>query len=190
MRWLSVIKGCLLILVGVIVCHVAGVRVHFEPNLSFYRHWRVAQTKAFSDGATMTVDDMWTVRSGDLRFLRVLCHGASGFIPDKYWMKASLLQSANGPVIQDNYTWYVPMPKTASTPQGATPFFWEFRIPATLGDKFCVRISYQFQAQRLDAMVHGKINSLAEQRIDFNLPNVATERDMSVPDFFASNFYQ
>ena len=81
------------------------------------------------------------------------------------------------------------MPKTASTPKGVTPFFWEFRIPAALGDKFCVRVSYQFLAQRLDAMVHGKINSLAEQRIDFNLPNVATERDMSVPDFFASNLY-
>jgi hypothetical protein len=38
-------------------------------------------------------------------------------------------------------------------------------------------------------MVHGKINSLAEQRIDFNLPNVATQRDLSVPDFFASSLY-
>ena len=180
-------------MVVVIIGHaiLARMNITIQPNLSLYRHWRISQTKTFVDGASMSVDDMWTCRSqsSNLRFLRVLCHGANGFDPGKYWMKASLLQSPDGPAIQDNYTWYVPMPITASTPKGVTPFFWEFRIPEALGDRFCVRVSYQFLAQRIDAMVHGKINSLAEQRIDFNLPNVATERDMSVPDFFASNLY-
>jgi hypothetical protein len=157
------------------------------PDLTAYRHWRVAQTKAFADGALMSVDDMWTltVRPDHLRFLRVLCHGRNGFDPDKYWMKASLLQSPDGPVIQDSYTWYEPLPKTSYTPKGVTRFVWEFRIPAKIGNTFCVKISYQDSGLHQRALMTGNAAPSGEQEIDFVLPNVAIERDMSCPDIYA-----
>ncbi len=152
-------------------CLIVGIAIYHLPHLSAYRHLQVGQTKSFGDGASMSIDDVWTVRFADKRFLRVLCHWSNGFPPDKYWMKATLRESADGPNIEKNFTWYVPMPKTAMTPKGVTPFYWEVRIPSNMHGPVCLQVDYG-----------------SGRRIDFNLPCIGIERDSSVPDYFASSF--
>jgi hypothetical protein len=167
-----------------IFCIVRIAPVHFNVDLSGYRHWRVTQTKPVA-GTSMTIDDIWWTQSSTTHhcFLRILCHWNSGFPPSDYVMRASLLNSADGKEITGLHTWYVPLPKTRFTPTRVTPFLWEFSTAPPTDKNVRFRVSYA--SNRL-IETNGTVETAGKPgHVDFKLPNVATERDMSCPDIFA-----
>jgi hypothetical protein len=179
MRRVGIFCGVLL----VIFCVVRVLPGHVNVDLSGYRHWRVTQTKSIA-GTPMTIDDMWWTQSSTTKntFLRILCHWSNGFRPNHYEMRASLLNTADGKEISGMHTWYVPLPKTRFTPTGVTPFFWEFSATPPTGKNIRFRINYA--SNRLI-----ETNGIVEPAgnpgyVDFEVPNVAIERDMSCPDIF------
>lgn len=181
MRRVGIFCGVVLI---VIFCVVRVLPIHFSVDLSGYRHWRVSQTKSVA-GSPMTIDDMWWTQSSTSHktFLRILCHWSNGFPPNLYVMHASLLNAADGKEIVGMPTWYVPLPKTHFTPTGVTPFFWEFSTtpPTEKG----VRFRIKYSSNRL-VETNGTVEPAGNSGyVDFEVPNVATERDMSCPDIFA-----
>ena len=133
----------------------------------------------------MTIDDMWWTQSSTTHncFLRILCHWTDGFPPDSYEMRASLLNGADGKAVAGMHTWYVPLPKTRFTPTGVTPFLWEFSTTPPTGSDVRFRINYA--SNRL-VEINGAVEPAGSSGyVDFEVPNVATERDMSCPDIFA-----
>ena len=172
---------------GVLVLAVLGLvsrsAIRELPDLSAYRHWRVAQTKPVA-GTPMTIDDIWWTRSSETHqtFLRVLCHWSHGFPPDDYIVRASLLDS-EGALIKGTPTWYVPLPKTRYAPAGVTPFFWELGTTPPVGRNVKLRVTYE--PNRLVMTDQGVGPDPIVGYIDFDVPNVAIERNMSCPDIFA-----
>jgi len=181
MRRVGIFCGVVLI---VIFCVVRVLPIHFNVDLSGYRHWRVAQTKSVA-GTPMTIDDMWWVQTSDdhQTFLRILCHWNNGFPPNYYHLRASLLNQADGREIVRMLTWYVPLPITKFAPSGVTPFLWEFRTTPPTGKDVKFRVHYE--SNRL-IETNGTVEPAGNPGyVDFEVPNVATERDMSCPDIFA-----
>jgi hypothetical protein len=170
------VAGC-----GSVLLLVLSAIVYFAGNhFPAYRHLRVAQTKVVA-GAPMTIDDIWWTQSSHSNsFLRILCHWSDdGFPPRDYNVRAIRL-NPDGSEIKGEMTWYVPMPKTLFTPKGVTPFFWEFKTAPPTGKYVDFRIRYKSISDR-GGIIFGDEPDL----VDFRLPNVALQRDMSCPDFFA-----
>ncbi len=177
----AVVIAVMLALVAIILAALGPLR--FLPYTEAYCHWRVAQTKSIA-GTPMTIDDMWWTRSSESHqsFLRVLCHWNDGFPPNDYYMRASLL-NADGAEIAGMLTWYVSLPKSKFASAGVTPFLWEFRAAPPTGKD--VRFRVHYASNRL-VEVNGTVEPDGKGGyVDFEVPNIAVERDMSCPDIFA-----
>ena len=180
MRPIIIVCGFALLIA---LCTARQLAVHFSVDWSGYRQWRVAQTKVVA-GTSMTIDDMWWTESSSSHqtFLRILCHWNNGFPPNDYHLRASLLNASDGNDVPGMLTWYVPLPKTKFTPNGVTPFLWEFRTEPPIGKAVSFRVRYE--PSRLSE-INGAVEPVGNSGyVDFKLPNVAVEKDMSVADIF------
>jgi len=135
----------------------------------------------------MTIDDVWYADTNDAHLLRIQCHWSNGgFPPDNYILRANLLNATGGGKLSNLTSWYVPLPKTKYTPEGVTPFVWEFKRPSQAFEQhgyFYLQIeSEKYEQVRKDS---GIIPAKLSDTVEFVLPNVATFRGMDCPDFFA-----